>query len=84
MTTREAGKVKVRWEVPDDLPFPMPVDVRIDGKIVTLPMSDGTGEAPAGEGSVITLDPQSKLLRQSDAIDAYQAWKDAQPPKPRK
>jgi aminopeptidase N len=81
VATREGGKLKVRWEVPDDLPFPMPVDVRIDGRTVTLPMSDGSGEAPAGEWAVVTLDPRSKLLRQSDAIDAYQAWKDAQPPK---
>ena len=79
--TREGGKLKLRWVVPDDLPFPMPVDVRIDGKLVTLPMSDGSGEAPADEWSVVTLDPHSKLLRQSDAIDAYQAWKDAQPSK---
>jgi aminopeptidase N len=81
VATRESGKVTVRWEVPDNLRFPMPVDVRIDGKTVTLPMADGTGEAPAGAWSVVTLDPASKLLRQSDAIDAYQAWRDAQPPR---
>ncbi len=78
VSTREGGKLKVRWEVPGNPPFPMPVDVRIDGKRVTLPMTDGTGEVPADEWSVVTLDPDSKLLRQSDAIDAYQAWRDAQ------
>jgi aminopeptidase N len=81
VATRDGGKLKVRWEVPDNLPFPMPVDVRIDGKVVTLPMADGSGEAAATESSVVTLDPHSKLLRQSDAIDAYQAWRDAQPPR---
>ena len=40
--------LKVRWQAPDNLPFPMPLDVRVDGKIVTLPMTDGTGETPAG------------------------------------
>ena len=50
-STRESGKLKVRWQVPDNLPFPMPLDVRIDGKVVTLPMTDGTGETPAGERS---------------------------------
>src|SRR3546814_2774896 len=42
--TREGGLLKLRWQVPGDLPFPMPVEVRVDGKVVTLPMTDGTGE----------------------------------------
>jgi hypothetical protein len=71
--------LKVRWQVPDSLPFPMPLDVRVDGTIVTLPMTDGAGETPAGERSAVTIDPRSKLLMQSDAIDAYQAWRAAHP-----
>ena len=51
VATRENGMLKVRWEAPDNLPFPMPLDVRVDGKIVTLPMTDGTGETPAGDAS---------------------------------
>jgi hypothetical protein len=27
----------------------------------------------------VTIDPRSKILRQSDAIDSYQAWSAAQP-----
>ena len=79
VVTRENGMLTVRWQAPDNLPFPMPLDVRVDGKIVTLPMTDGTGETPAEGRSAVTVDPRSKILMQSDAIDAYQAWRAAQP-----
>jgi hypothetical protein len=57
------------------------VDIRVDGRVVTLPMSDGTGEIPANTHTAITLDPWSKILMQSDAIDRFQAWEVAQPKK---
>jgi hypothetical protein len=58
--------LKVRWEVPGNLPFPMPLEVRVDGKTVTLPMTNGTGETPAAARAGVTIDPMSKILRQSD------------------
>src|SRR3546814_14388973 len=39
--TREGGLRKLRWQVPGDLPFPMPVEVRVDGKEI--------GRASCGE-----------------------------------
>ncbi len=77
VATRENGMLKLRWEVPDRLPFPMPLDVRVDGKVVTLPMTDGSGEVPANERAGVTIDPWSKILMQSDAIDEFQAWESA-------
>lgn len=75
ITTRERGTLNLRWQVPDNLPFPMPVDVRVGDRIVTLAMTDGSGTTPAAEGIAVTVDPHSKILMQSDAIDEYQAWK---------
>jgi aminopeptidase N len=83
VSTRAGGTLKVRWEVPDGLPFPMPLDVRVDGKVVTLPMTDGTGELPADDWAVVTFDPSSKILRQLDSIDGFQAWKAKQPERKR-
>ena len=77
LATRENGRLKLRWQTPDNLPFPMPLDVRVDGKVVTLPMTDGTGEVPANERAAVTIDPWSKILMQSDAIDKFQAWQAA-------
>ena len=78
VVTRENGLLKVRWQTPDNLPFPMPLDVRIDGKIVTLPMTGGSGQTAAGARAAVTIDPRSKILMQSDAIDEYQAWQSRQ------
>lgn len=74
IATRENGVLKLRWQTPDNLPFPMPIDVRVDGKIVTVPMTNGAGQIAAAARAAVTIDPRSKILMQSDAIDAYQAW----------
>lgn len=81
VSTRENGMLKVRWEVPGNLPFPMPLEVRVDGKIVTLLMTNGTGETPAAAQAGVTIDPSSKILRQLNALDAFQAWQAT--PRPR-
>jgi aminopeptidase N len=74
VATRENGMLKVRGELPRKPPFPMPLDVRVDGKTVTLPMTNGTGETPANAQAGVTIDPSSKILRQLDAVDAFQKW----------
>lgn len=37
------GKLELAWSTPDNLPFPMPVEVEIDGKTQRLDMTDGHG-----------------------------------------
>ena len=74
VATRENGMLKLRWEVPGNLPFPMPLDVRIDGKVVTLPMTDGTGETAADAQAGVTIDPSSKILRHLEALEEFGEW----------
>ena len=58
-----AGELHLRWEVPGDLPFPMPVEVELDGERVRL-------EVPAGGASLATtaasrrVDPDQWLLKE--------------------
>ena len=78
VATREGDMLKLRWQVPDNLPFPMPVEVRVNDRVVSLPMSDGTGAISVPPFTAITLDPESKILMQSDAIDRFQSWDAAQ------
>lgn len=53
--------IELRWETPNNLPFPMPVDVEIAGKMQRVDMKDGkasvkyTGAAPA-------IDPKGWVL----------------------
>ena len=56
--------MELRWQTPGDLPFPMPVDVRLGERTVRVDMADGTGtlQVPAGVEPVI--DPETWILRE--------------------
>ncbi len=71
---RTGDKLTLTWQTPDDLPFPMPLEVQVDDDIKSLSMAEGHGELTLPANAHVTLDPHSKILRQSDAIDHYQKW----------
>jgi aminopeptidase N len=74
VTSRSGRTLFLQWRTPKGLPFPMPVDVLADGKLQTVPMSSGHGtlQLPS-PNSLVTVDPDSKILRQSDAMDRFRA-----------
>ena len=81
--TRQGRTLSLQWQTPGGIPFPMPVDVRVDGRTMTVPMDKGRGAVSLpSDTSVWTVDPASKLLRQSDAIDRFRDWDKAQKKKP--
>lgn len=51
----------LRWETPNNLPFPMPIDVQVNGGIQRVQMKDGRG-VTSGPASVI--DPNGWVLKQ--------------------
>jgi aminopeptidase N len=54
----------LRWETPKNLPFPMPIDITINGKNTRLDMKDGsTTEVGWTKGQTITIDPDGWVLR---------------------
>jgi aminopeptidase N len=74
ITARENGMLTFRWEVPGNLPFPMPLEVRVDGVVHTLPMTNGMGEIRGEAQAGVTIDPASKILRHLDALEEFNAW----------
>lgn len=58
------GVMKLEWETPGDLPFPMPIDVRVDGRTVRVPMTNGKGEVRF-TGDEPVIDPEGWVLRQA-------------------
>ena len=51
LITETAGNaVNLRWETPNNMPFPMPIDVEVDGKIQRVEMRNG-------RASVIAVNP---------------------------
>ena len=78
--TRTDDRLALEWTTGDAAPFPMPVEVSVDGAVQTVAMTDGRGEVAAPAGAHVIVDPSNKVLRQLDFIDDYQAWRAAQQP----
>ncbi len=72
LTKRDAGGMTLRWKTAGDRPFPMPVEVRINGRDRTMPMKNGQGSIDLPANAVVTIDPHSKVLREQAHINAYQ------------
>jgi aminopeptidase N len=62
VTSVEGNTMTLKWETPDGLPFPMPIDVQIDGKIQRLKMEGGKGSVTF-TGTPPVIDPESWVLR---------------------
>ncbi|MCI4566596.1 M1 family metallopeptidase [Lysobacter sp. CFH 32150] len=77
VATRDADGLDLRWKTQGDKPFPMPVEVRVNGRDKTLKMADGQGHVDLPAGAAYTLDPHSKLLRELPYIREFQADKEA-------
>lgn len=63
---KTAAGLDLRWEVPGDLPFPMPVPVVIDGKVQRVEMLDGRASVPVSPGTEAVVDPDNWVLRRAE------------------
>ncbi len=59
---RDGGIVTLTWKVPGDLDFPMPVQVRVDGDVKEVDMTEGTNEFEADPSAEISVDPDRWIL----------------------
>ena len=71
--TREGDGLALEWVTGDGGVFPMPVEVEIDGRRQTVAMTDGRGRIAAPPTAHILIDPDNKVLRRLDFIEAWQA-----------
>jgi aminopeptidase N len=76
--TRSGDTLQLAWKTGKNTPFPMPVEVRVGQRVVSLPMTDGRGSVAIGKGENWTLDPHSKVLRREERIERYQQYLDEQ------
>ncbi|MBA2379989.1 MAG: M1 family peptidase, partial [Blastocatellia bacterium] len=56
------GMLSLKWETPDGLPFPMPVDVVANGKPMRVEMKDGKGSVKFS-GTEPVIDPDGWILK---------------------
>ncbi|MGA1797586.1 M1 family metallopeptidase [Sphingomonas sp. 4RDLI-65] len=76
--TRTGNTLALAWKVPGNGPFPLPVQVQIDGKTRTLPMTGGKANLSVPAGAHVVIDPDALVLRRSVALEDVAAWKAAQ------
>lgn len=57
------GVLRLEWITPDGLPFPMPIDVVVDGKTVRVDMTGGRGSVNYS-GAEPVVDPNGWVLRE--------------------
>ncbi|MDP5277900.1 M1 family metallopeptidase [Sphingomonas sp. DG1-23] len=72
LQTREGDRLTLRWKTPKDKPFPLPVEVQIDGKVETVAMSGGAASIAVPADAHVVLDPASRILKRSEAVEAAQ------------
>jgi aminopeptidase N len=74
--TRSGNTLQLTWKTEENTPFPMPVEVRVGGRVVSVPMTDGRGSVELPEGVSYTLDPHSRVLRREQHIERYHQWQE--------
>jgi aminopeptidase N len=82
--TRSGNTLQLAWKTEKNTPFPMPVEVKVGERVVSLPMTDGRGSVELPEGAAYTLDPHSKVLRREQHIERYQQYREEQKKKKEK
>ncbi len=73
VATRDRRGLSLAWRAPGGKSFPMPIQVRVDGRDIDVPMRDGRGHVDLPAHAIYTIDPHSRVLRARPYLDA---WKD--------
>ncbi|MFV0387533.1 MAG: M1 family metallopeptidase [Pyrinomonadaceae bacterium] len=55
--------VNFTWEAPDSLPFNMPIDVYVNGKVKRIKFTNNVGVMPIQTGEEFQIDPEGLVLK---------------------
>lgn len=61
---RSGERLQLEWEAPGDRPFPMPVEVSIDGSARAVPMTGGSASISVPGDANVEVDPNRWILRE--------------------
>ncbi len=81
LVERDDAGLTLRWKVPGDKPFPMPVEVRVNDKLQSLDLSTGSARLPATRDDLVIIDPASKILRELPHLEAWRATQELKKPR---
>jgi aminopeptidase N len=63
LSERKGDQLELRWETPEGLHFPMPVEVKIEDSTRRYEMPGGRVSVPIEEGKTTVVDPQNWILK---------------------
>ena len=63
ISEKKGTQLVLHWEVPANLPFPMPVEVQIGNSVKRFEMSSGEISIPTGSSEAVRVDPQNWILK---------------------
>ncbi len=65
VSERTRNELVLRWDTPNELPFPMPIDVSVDGTTKRVSMTDGSGRVSLTEMDADpVVDPLNWVLKE--------------------
>lgn len=60
---KSGNQLNLRWETPGNLPFPMPVEVKINNEVKRVEMNGARGTLALSQGAACEIDPNGWLLK---------------------
>ena len=63
---RAGDELRLHWETPGELPFPMPVEVRIGDKLQRVEFKDNRASVGLAGATEFVLDPDARILREGE------------------
>ena len=70
--TRDGERLTLEWKTPVGHPFPLPVEVQVDGRVQRVAMEGGRETLTIPADAHVVIDPMARILRRSPAIEAMQ------------
>lgn len=65
---RDGPVLRLEWKTPDNLPFPMPIDVEVNGVRQRVEMTGGQAVIQTGENADVIVDPDNWVLRARNSV----------------
>ena len=72
--SRTGDTLTLTWKAPNGKPFPLPVEIAVDGVVRKLAMTGGTETLAVSASAHGVIEPDARVLRRSEAVEQLQKW----------